>query len=177
MYKKAWRTCELFGFADINLLLFFPLLFLPFSLPSPLSYWCDPGPEILLPCQRDVTSHLYCGQYLLSSTGERPRFPHILVVIPEPRGGLVAWQAKAVPLSNPKSCHAVASPQTSVGVRLSRIHFSPTSPISTPWGRNECVTNEPQRTSAGRLATLRVIFPRLTRGLFNLLFFGVKRLT
>ena len=32
----------------------------------------------------------------------------------------------------------VASPQTSFGVRLSRIH--------------ECVTNEPQRTSAGRLA-------------------------
>ena len=23
-----------------------------------------------------------------------------------------------------------------------------------PWGRNECVTNEPQRTSAGRLMTL-----------------------
>ena len=41
----------------------------------------------------------------------------------------------------------IASPQTSVGVRLlSRIHFSPT------WGRNECVTTtEPQRTSAGRL--------------------------
>ena len=31
----------------------------------------------------------------------------------------------------------LASPQTSFGVRLSRIH--------------ECVTNEPQRTSAGRL--------------------------
>ena len=31
----------------------------------------------------------------------------------------------------------VASPQTSFGVRLSRIHL--------------CVTNEPQRTSAGRL--------------------------
>ena len=40
----------------------------------------------------------------------------------------------------------LASPQTSFGVRLSRIHFS-----SRPWGRNECVTNEPQRTSAGRL--------------------------
>ena len=40
----------------------------------------------------------------------------------------------------------VASPQTSFGVRLSRTHFSP------PWGRNECVTNEPQRTSARRLA-------------------------
>ena len=38
----------------------------------------------------------------------------------------------------------VASPQASFGVRLSRIHFSPT-------GRNECVTNEPQRTPAGRL--------------------------
>ena len=35
---------------------------------------------------------------------------------------------------------AVASPQTSFGVRSSRIHFAPT-----------CVTNEPQRTSAGRL--------------------------
>ena len=36
----------------------------------------------------------------------------------------------------------LASPQTSFGVRTSRIHFS---------GRNKCVTNEPQRTSAGRL--------------------------
>ena len=36
----------------------------------------------------------------------------------------------------------VASPQTSFGVRLSRIHW-----------RNECVTNEPQRTPAGRLKT------------------------
>ena len=42
----------------------------------------------------------------------------------------------------------VASLQTSFGVHLSRIHFSPTE---RPWGRNECVTNEPQRTSAGRL--------------------------
>ena len=33
----------------------------------------------------------------------------------------------------------LASPQTSFGVHLSRIHFY------------ECVTNEPQRTSAGRL--------------------------
>ena len=24
-------------------------------------------------------------------------------------------------------------------------------PLSAPWGRNECVTNDPQRTSAGRL--------------------------
>ena len=39
----------------------------------------------------------------------------------------------------------LASPQMSFGVRLSRIHFSPTDK------RNECVTNEPQRTSAGRL--------------------------
>ena len=38
-----------------------------------------------------------------------------------------------------KSCNEIASPQTSFGVRLSR--------------RNECVTNEPQRTSAGRLVT------------------------
>ena len=37
---------------------------------------------------------------------------------------------------------SLASPQTSFGVRLSRIH------------RNECVTNEPQRTSAGRLLFL-----------------------
>ena len=30
--------------------------------------------------------------------------------------------------------------------------FSPTVPLPHgPWGRNECVTNEPQRTSAGRL--------------------------
>ena len=42
----------------------------------------------------------------------------------------------------------VASLQTSFGVHLSRIHFSPTE---RPWGRNECVTNEPQRMSAGRL--------------------------
>ena len=40
--------------------------------------------------------------------------------------------------------HKVASPQTSFGVRLSRLHF---------WERNEYVTNEPQRTSAGRLCT------------------------
>ena len=39
----------------------------------------------------------------------------------------------------------LASPQTSFGVRSSRNHFS------LRWGRNECVTNEPQRTSAGRL--------------------------
>ena len=38
----------------------------------------------------------------------------------------------------------IAYPQTSFGVRLSRIHFSP---------RNEDVTNEPQRTSCGE-ATL-----------------------
>ena len=37
---------------------------------------------------------------------------------------------------------SLASPQTTFGVRLSRIH------------RNECVTNEPQRTSAGRLLFL-----------------------
>ena len=49
----------------------------------------------------------------------------------------------------------LASPQTSFGVRSSRIHFSPRTVrekwISPPWGSNECVTNEPQRTSAGRL--------------------------
>ena len=45
----------------------------------------------------------------------------------------------------------LASPQTSFGVRLSRIHFSPT------WGRNECVTDEPQRTSAGRLQRARML--------------------
>ena len=38
----------------------------------------------------------------------------------------------------------VASPQTSVGVRLSR-------------GENECVTTEPQRTSAGRLPFVRTV--------------------
>ena len=44
----------------------------------------------------------------------------------------------------------VASPQTSFGVRLSRFHFSPT-------------TNEPQRTSAGRLmlALMKVYFSLL----------------
>ena len=31
-----------------------------------------------------------------------------------------------IPLWRPLSCHLVASPQTSFGVRLSRIHFSPT---------------------------------------------------
>ena len=41
----------------------------------------------------------------------------------------------------------LASPKASFRVRSSRIHFSPRG----PWGRNECVTNEPQRTSAGRL--------------------------
>ena len=43
----------------------------------------------------------------------------------------------------------IVSPQTSFGVRSSRIHFTPHG--RRPWGRNECVTNEPQRTSAGRL--------------------------
>ena len=53
----------------------------------------------------------------------------------------------------------LASPQTSFGVRLSRIHFSPT------WGRNECVTNEPQRTSAGRLGSFSIhLHTILTRG-------------
>ena len=42
----------------------------------------------------------------------------------------------------------VASPQRSFGVRLSRIHFSPTE--KCPWGRHEYATNEPQRTSAWR---------------------------
>ena len=36
----------------------------------------------------------------------------------------------------------IASPQMSCGVCLSCIHFG---------GRNECVTNKPHRTSAGRL--------------------------
>ena len=39
----------------------------------------------------------------------------------------------------------VASPQTSFGDSFVTHSFLP------PWGRNECVTNEPQRTSAGRL--------------------------
>ena len=38
----------------------------------------------------------------------------------------------------------LASPQTSFG-------FVCHAFISPPWTRNECVTNEPQRTSAGRL--------------------------
>ena len=42
----------------------------------------------------------------------------------------------------------IASPETSFGVRSSRIHFT----HLFPWGRNERVTNEPQRTCAGRLA-------------------------
>ena len=42
----------------------------------------------------------------------------------------------------------LASLQTSFGVRSSRIHFSPTD---RPWGKNDCVTNEPQRKSSGRL--------------------------
>ena len=50
-----------------------------------------------------------------------------------------------------KRCLSVASPQTSFGVPLSRIHFSP---VGVGGGGNECVTNEPQRTSAGRLAYL-----------------------
>ena len=50
-----------------------------------------------------------------------------------------------------KRCLSVASPQTSFGVPLSRIHFSP---VEVGGGGNECVTNEPQRTSAGRLAYL-----------------------
>ena len=48
----------------------------------------------------------------------------------------------------------LASPQTSFGVRLSRIHFSPRDKKWGKWGRNECVTNEPQRTSAGRLGNV-----------------------
>ena len=42
----------------------------------------------------------------------------------------------------------VTSPQRSFGVRLSRIHSSPTE--KCPWGRHEYATNEPQGTSAGR---------------------------
>ena len=42
-------------------------------------------------------------------------------------------------------CIFVGLPADVFGVRLSRIHLSPT------WGRNECVTNEPQRTFAERL--------------------------
>ena len=54
---------------------------------------------------------------------------------------------------------SVASPQTSFGVRLSRIHFI--------WGRNERVTNEPQRTSAGRL---RVVLPVDTKQSYTITF-------
>ena len=51
----------------------------------------------------------------------------------------------------------VASPQTSFGVRLSRIHFSPMERNGEmgPRGRNGYVTNEPQRTSAGGEAKVR----------------------
>ena len=52
----------------------------------------------------------------------------------------------------------IASTQTSFGVRLLRIHFSPT------WGRNECVTNEPQRTSAGRLQQQQQQFISVSSG-------------
>ena len=47
----------------------------------------------------------------------------------------------------------IAYPQTSFGVRLSLIHFSP---------RNEDVTNEPQRTSAGRLPCARIALNSLS---------------
>ena len=50
----------------------------------------------------------------------------------------------------------VASPQTSFGVRLSRIHL-----------RNECVTNETQRTSAGRLDGRRILTPAWLAVLFG----------
>ena len=53
----------------------------------------------------------------------------------------------------------VASPQTSFVVRSSRIHFSPTEMS----GRNECVTNEPQMTSEGRLPP-RAAVKRLFKG-------------
>ena len=46
-----------------------------------------------------------------------------------------------------KRCLSVASPQTSFG-------FFCHAFISPLGGRNECVTNEPQRTSSGRLAYL-----------------------
>ena len=53
-----------------------------------------------------------------------------------------------------KSYLLVASPQTSCGVCSSRVHFSPT------WGKNECVTNKPHRTFAGRLTySLRASSP------------------
>ena len=41
--------------------------------------------------------------------------------------------------------HPLASPQTSFGVRF------------VTWGRNECVTNEPQRTSAGEATAPLII--------------------
>ena len=44
----------------------------------------------------------------------------------------------------------LASPQTSLGVRSS---FLPHR--RRPWGSNECVTNEPQRTSAGKLTPIQ----------------------
>ena len=45
-------------------------------------------------------------------------------------------------------------PQTFFGLRSSRIHFFPTGRGTV--GENECVTNEPQRTSAGRLLLVKI---------------------
>ena len=58
------------------------------------------------------------------------------------------------------SHNCLASPQTSFGVRLSLIQFS----------REESVTNEPQRTSAGRLIIALYFFsyaPLLTSTFLN----------
>ena len=55
-----------------------------------------------------------------------------------------------------ESGQLVASPQTSFGVRLSRIQ------------KNECVTNEPQRTSAGRLVNWNIIeLKKCSQGRFS----------
>ena len=34
--------------------------------------------------------------------------------------------------------------------------------LYSPWGRNECVTNEPQRTSAGRLVLHLVVSTKIS---------------
>ena len=56
----------------------------------------------------------------------------------------------------PQASQALASPQTSFNWASFVTHSF--LPKGLPWGRNECVTNELQRTSAGRLPklTLRV---------------------
>ena len=61
----------------------------------------------------------------------------------------VRESGKSVPY--PGDSHTIlASPQTSIGVSLMRDKRTPKD-VCGEANRNECVTNEPQRTSAGRL--------------------------